>query len=1175
VGVGVFYTSLTVDEYLTVGQADAQNHNSDPQLVFGDSSATGIGYNYIAPALQFHVAAARKMYITSSAIVMAEEMRFQDGTALDPGINWSNDSNTGLFRLSGDASGVIRFSSDSAEVGHWAGDGLHVEDDLMAGRIHSGPATFYTQSAETALTVSGDVHVTRGAVIVDTSAEFAGGQFLGQSDDAVPQFAAEGRLNSGVSVSNTHVKIWEQGDLCCTWNGLDQVMSSNIRLELGGAGDDSLYFNVGIRDPGVHSNLDNGSSGWGWHVSGNEVGYFDWTDEDLHITNNLHIGGVLTDVTADNLTVTDTLSAGRVEAGYGTFYTQVLAEGTQAKPGHSFTLSDDAGMWLKSAGDLRLVTGGVGRISLQAGGLVPLGQTIPNTPGTAAAPSYAWNHSRDTGLYELSSGDDTIAFSTAGTYAGHFDDGQQLYIERDVRAGRVEAGIGTFYTQVNADRFVADRIGTATACAFGFGPDGGDTGMYQNSSGRIDFSVNSTFVLNLTNSRVYAAKPILMRGLNGPAAADIGWLNDADTGLYQIAEGDDGVAFTTGGQYAGHFDADQNLHVENDVKAGHVESGTGTFYTNVHAQQFLASPTGAAEELTRVGYAFEESPDSGLMWNTGGGGYPKFVHNGASQMFFAGYIGVNVRMRSYAGSAANPNFASQSDLGTGMWFTSADPDKVNFATDALNRVTIGNTGMNVEGSLWVDNEISTDVGFFYQSIHIGDPADQFGAGDPNDMWKLYVEKDANQASLRISPTSPQAPSGSLTGTNITLDGPINFLPNRVQAGDGFNPPDAAFSTEPTITSSGQTWNRYSFIRDATIFEDDTLVPKLRLFSCEWKHTNTAEALQNDISVINLGPKFWGATDAVPPSTGTMLNIAPSHLQQDGEGTIINETIAIEVRPVYAGDAAAGATLTQPLLTNYSSTFSIVSGATATTNVGHVNDYMCLAGSYAGTGAFGYPSRTNLTLEAEPVENTSAHIGISSAITASSGNRFINHTGGAVSHHTGDFYIHSELVVDEIKLGNNFITGYTKPFISLLKTVAVQQDIGGATNATVLVTWDVQEHIDSTFTHSTSVNPSRITVNETGRYEIYCSVAGTNTGGARLNVVGGIKIDGGTRDQRGGVKSYSRSSVTGFTVRPAIRTERQIIAGSYIEFETLVETADGTYVANTIDAECEFIMRRLS
>jgi hypothetical protein len=148
----------------------------------------------------------------------------------------------------------------------------------------------------------GEVTATSFALPVDAS---SGGQVIGVSDALAPMLTIATALDSGISISDTHVKIWEDGDLCATFNGVDAIFTVAVRLDTTGSSSaPSLYFNSGANDPGVHYNLDNASTGWGWTMNGSEVGYFDMADENLYVTNSLIVG--------DTASVGATFDAGNI-----------------------------------------------------------------------------------------------------------------------------------------------------------------------------------------------------------------------------------------------------------------------------------------------------------------------------------------------------------------------------------------------------------------------------------------------------------------------------------------------------------------------------------------------------------------------------------------------------------------------------------------------------------------------------------------------------------------------------------------------------------------------------------------------------------------------------------------------------------------------------------------------
>jgi predicted lysophospholipase L1 biosynthesis ABC-type transport system permease subunit len=89
------------------------------------------------------------------------------------------------------------------------------------------------------------------------------------------------------------------------------------------------------------------------------------------------------------------------------------------------------------------------------------------------------------------------------------------------------------------------------------------------------------------------------------------------------------------------------------------------------------------------------------------------------------------------------------------------------------------------------------------------------------------------------------------------------------------------------------------------------------------------------------------------------------------------------------------------------------------------------------------------------------------------------------------------------------------------------------------------------------------------------VAGTVGGSARFAVDLFYRINGSTVVTRGKRGYYSRGSPYNAQVRAPISTELDLTIGDYIEIGTKVQDADGTYTVNTINADCEVILRRMS
>lgn len=140
-----------------------------------------------------------------------------------------------------------------------------------------------------------------------------------------------------------------------------------------------------------------------------------------------------------------------------------------------------------------------------------------------------------------------------------------------------------------------------------------------------------------------------------------------------------------------------------------------------------------------------------------------------------------------------------------------------------------------------------------------------------------------------------------------------------------------------------------------------------------------------------------------------------------------------------------------------------------------------------------------------------------------------------------------------------------PTIILSKSSSVNQNVGGANGTECWITWDGQTLVDAEFTHSTSTNSTRVTVNQTGLYEVVFLLGAQTTGSARTTLQGVYRIDGGTTMRGGSLRNYARGSSYGNMTTGLIYT-LSITSGSYIEVGTRVEDTDAVYTINTSGGE---------
>ena len=152
---------------------------------------------------------------------------------------------------------------------------------------------------------------------------------------------------------------------------------------------------------------------------------------------------------------------------------------------------------------------------------------------------------------------------------------------------------------------------------------------------------------------------------------------------------------------------------------------------------------------------------------------------------------------------------------------------------------------------------------------------------------------------------------------------------------------------------------------------------------------------------------------------------------------------------------------------------------------------------------------------------------------------------------------------------------TKGAYAHYSKTAAAEDIGGTTP--IAVGWDTEDHEDSAFSHDNVTNNSRVTVAATGRYAIISTVSFDNT--ITNKIWRGscyLRVDGTTDKKQCIARAESPDGSGREFCSFKIITELEITAASYIEVMTAQEFEDaaGTPTVNTINGECELIIRRI-
>jgi hypothetical protein len=178
--------------------------------------------------------------------------------------------------------------------------------------------------------------------------------------------------------------------------------------------------------------------------------------------------GLFTNTTSANHPVMR-FATGGVEAAsldsYGNFYVvgnieptgQVrLSEGTEENPGITFANDTNTGWYRGAADRWNFRVGGTSSIMEMKLGMFTVQSSMRIDNGLIGQPGLAFSANTNTGIGQVSGGDDSIAFATDGAYAGHFDVLKNFHVANDIFgendlhiARELDAQVGFFYTSLH------------------------------------------------------------------------------------------------------------------------------------------------------------------------------------------------------------------------------------------------------------------------------------------------------------------------------------------------------------------------------------------------------------------------------------------------------------------------------------------------------------------------------------------------------------------------------------------------------------------------------------------------------------------------------------------------------------------------------------------------------
>jgi len=154
-----------------------------------------------------------------------------------------------------------------------------------------------------------------------------------------------------------------------------------------------------------------------------------------------------------------------------------------------------------------------------------------------------------------------------------------------------------------------------------------------------------------------------------------------------------------------------------------------------------------------------------------------------------------------------------------------------------------------------------------------------------------------------------------------------------------------------------------------------------------------------------------------------------------------------------------------------------------------------------------------------------------------------------------------------------VTPSSSTFIKCHLWKSATQNLWWANWVITAVNWDSEDRKDTWYTHSTSVNSSRITVDESWRYHIKATVSRTQSWANRTTFQIYWRKNWSTDLLRWMSRSYSRWSVY-WDSSNTYNTEVDLVANDYIQIMNKIDDTDATYTANAINAQCELIITKI-
>jgi hypothetical protein len=1085
-------------------------------------------------------------FVLTAGDTMTGALLHPDGTAANPAVSFSGETNSGLTRL---ASNDIALVSGGTSVLRALSDRVYLPTRTQiksSGLVGTPDLMFFANTTtgiyQTAVDNDSFAFATAGVAAghFDSSQNFhTTAQILAPIGDTttggsyVPSYSFEGDPNTGIARWNdptvNRLAFIVDGD----WAGFfDADTSFRFRLQTVAQEAHNValpsYSFVSDNNTGMYSPVDGQV---GFSADGSLAGYFD-ASLNLHVTNRVYAGAGTSSLpshtfegdTATGMYLKNTSQLAFVtfgtEQGYfskwGDFLVQRayrnLSRGSVGAPvitGPTPSGGDETGIWWPNVNQMAVSSNQTLCATFEGSGITVPGQYKAGSGSTGAA-SYGFTGDLNTGMYRIR--DTDIGFICNGSL--------RLSIENDktLVAGQLRVGFGT-----------------EGAPHYGFSSDT-NTGMYRKAADELGFSTLGKLAGYFNNAQSLVVTENIYAGAGVVATPALSFRYDSNTGIYQnSATGNDGsIAFSSQGTRAGYFDASLDLYVTNRVYAG---NGT--------------------EALP--GLSFASDPNTGLYRNAED--WLGIVTGGSWQILISQIgdiiIQQKIRTTDLNHTVATPPYTFSGDESTGMY--SPVDGEVGFTTVGVK-------------AAWADASQNWRVA---ANVFVAD--DPYAAG-----WDGNLEVPTKNA---VYDKIETLGGGGDEFDNITvLDtasiGRTESGPAIFYAGDHFNNAITAHgdvAIQGNITQQEETGaaDRYQIFGGSNHFAFPAFA-----FTGD-PNTGIAKAGVADsayfISGANISGEWGGGSPSgtgywrcysrlLMPKLNSIAKLDMSWYNDDDTGYWLS---GVNQFSFVTGGTAAG---TFDRNQNLHVTGTLYGEDSSTLDMGDFR---------AGTGTFYtavtvpdevYGGDWDTSLEV-PTKNAVFDkieaLGVGSGIIT-----MAETESGGWSGTPAQFNVDSKYFYVSSSSGDGFpiISQVDPPYIHLFKTDDDDQDLGAGTTT---INWDAEGHKGIGFTHSNTVNPSRIQVDVTGRYLVKAHISANNEGAGELTIIARLQVDGAANYK----PSYARDTSTGagasLYLIMLMDVEIELTAGQYVEINTWIEHDDATYTATTNTSWMDFIMRKIS